>query len=30
MKTSTLLILSAVCAAVILLAGALWFFLGVT
>ncbi len=30
MKTSTLLILSAICAIVILLAAGLWFFLGVT
>ncbi len=30
MKTSTLLILSAICAIVILLAAGLWFLLGVT
>ncbi len=30
MKTSTLLILSAICAIVIILAGGLWFLLGVT
>jgi hypothetical protein len=29
-KTSTLLILSAICAIVILIAAALWFLLGVT
>lgn len=30
MKTSTLLILSAICAIVILIAAGLWFLLGVT
>jgi hypothetical protein len=30
MKTSTLLILSAICAIVILVAAGLWFLLGVT